>query len=532
MKNLLARLLNLKTEYERLFFKNEFAVFAGKNNKRLFRLLSILFITFLALSFAKGSYDYLYSKMNNPFTNWVNLPIKTDNYSKYKDEIKERFKSEALRDSFNLKPLTGYLTDLTKWYNKKGKRVYKRGRSVDAYDDILKAVLSESNTVWKKQNFKLTDTIDKKYYYDIIVTESFLKRLNYKLEDSLRRVKYANFDSNNNNVSFWVDLLAVVKDLPSKCDYIFFPNLYNSINNGIETGYPIVSVGKGNQFEILTKSSDTQSVTNEVIKALGKVGEDISQAEEDIEIASFKIAEKDQRKVYKFFFEDEEYAHIELIQQFEKYKPKQQIEFEYFINIQNNKSIKLENIDDPYEYAFNFKDLSKIRDFYDFMKDEFKVSIEMSQIESKENFAFVSALTLITSFVIFALSLITIIIYLINLLSAHLNSIKKNLGTYKAFGLSDVKLNTIYLKIVLTILCIGTLVSFVIIFIIAKIGLVDRLLCLLMPGLDQSIKSISVFNNWNLMAVLLLFSLSIFLTHQTIKKILNKTPGDLIYNRS
>lgn len=529
MKDLLARLLNLNTEYERLFFKNEFAVFSGKNNSRLLRLISILLITFLALSFAKGSYNYLHNKMNNPFTNWVNLPVETDNNKSQKANIKNHFENVTELEKYHLKSLKGYKIDNPRWFDRNGEKVYSRGRSVDVDDNILKAILDEDNLLWKKNNFELKDEVEKEYYYDIIVSTNFIKSLNYKFEDGLRKIKYANFDSNKNDLSFWLDILAVVEDLPNQCDFIFFPNLHNSIYN--QNDNPIIPQGEPANFQILTKNNDKQAVLNEVVEALGKIGKGISELDSDIEVEPFTIAETDQRNVYKFFFDDGAYTHRKLTSYFSANKEQKKNELEYFIDIHRKKSVDAQSIVNPYEFAFNFKNLNKIRNFYEFIKNRFGVSIEMSQIEAKENFAFVSALTLITSFVIFALSLTTVIIYLINLLSTHLTSIKKNLGTYKAFGLSDNKLNGIYLKIVFCILCIGTLTSFLIIFLIAKLRLIDKLL-VMFAGLDSSVKSISVFNSWNLISVLLLLGISGFLTHQTIKKILNKTPGDLIYNRA
>jgi len=306
-------------------------------------------------------------------------------------------------------------------------------------------------------------------------------------------------------------------------------NLHNSIYN--ENDNPIIPQGESSNFMVLTENNDKQAVLEKVITTLGKIGEGLSKIDSDIEIEPFTIAENDQRNVYRFFFDDGDYAHRKLTGYFNKNNEQQKVELEYFIDVHRKRSINPQSIVNPYEFAFNFNNLSKIRSFYDFIKNKFGVSIEMSQIEAKENFAFVSALTLITSFVIFALSLTTVIIYLINLLSTHLTGIKKNLGTYKAFGLSDNKLNGIYLKIVFSILCIGTLISFLIIFLISKLRLIDKLL-VMFAGLDPSVKSISVFNSWNLVSVLLLLGISGFLTYKTIKNILNKTPGDLIYNRA
>ena len=65
----------IRSDFELIFFSNEYKALAGNNLRTILALFTILFFTFLALGFAIGSLENLEKKMDNPFTNWVALPI-------------------------------------------------------------------------------------------------------------------------------------------------------------------------------------------------------------------------------------------------------------------------------------------------------------------------------------------------------------------------------------------------------------------------------------------------------------------------
>lgn len=526
MKRLIQLILNLKHDYEWLFFKNEFNELTGEKYNRLSRLIAILLVTFLALSYAKGSYDYLNQKMNNPFTNWVTVPIETQQNELKRQPIQRYFEKDENRKAYGLSNLSGYSSAEEFFYTKNDTTVIDQlGRTVepDKERNLLKQILNEDNVIWTKLDLS-TDTlqIGNKSYYDIIINSDFLKRLGYDEDKKLYKVRC---EYQANKTDLWLNVIALVKQLPNNASYLHFPNLYNALDR--KTDFTFIDGEAGNQFQLLAKEADKTKFINQMKETLS-FGDDIDV--QSTEVEPFEISDNQTLHLYKFFLKDELVTNQQVREELDKAGTLESNDIWHYVPF--NQSTRLERIEKPYYFAFNFDKLHFVRKFKDFMKKEHKIEVEMSQVESKENFAFVSALTRTISLILFILGLATIIIYLINLLSTHLNSIKKNLGTYKAFGLSDAKLNSIYLKIVFSILCIGTLFSFIIIFVIGKLRLIDRLLPKLIAGLDPNIQSISVFNNWNVLAVLLLFSLSIFLTYQTIKRILNKTPGDLIYNRT
>ena len=64
---------NLLNEYLKLLAERESGVVLGKKWFNLWLLTAVLAATFLSISFSNGSMIYLSEKMNDPFTNWVNI---------------------------------------------------------------------------------------------------------------------------------------------------------------------------------------------------------------------------------------------------------------------------------------------------------------------------------------------------------------------------------------------------------------------------------------------------------------------------
>lgn len=526
MKGLVRFILNLKHDYEWLFFKNEFNELTGEHFNHLLRLMAILLVTFLALSYAKGSYNYLNKKMNNPFTNWVTVPIETTEHKHKREPIKRFFDTDSNKINYGLSSLSGFSISEEFFFMKDDTSVIDQlGRTIDPKKEsnLLKQILNQNNLIWSTNDFN-TDAfkIDSQYYYDIIINTDFLKRLSYEGNEKLLKVKC---QYKEDEIDIWLNIIAIVEQLPNNATFLCFSNLYNALD--AESRITFIDEDKGNRFQVLSTELNKAKITNQLINAL-PIGKHIDAGSTEVKL--FQTHSNQSLNLYTFFLDDKLVSYKTFGDQLRDAGLLNRNDVWHYIPF--NKSPEPEFIKKPYYFAFNFDKLHFIRKFKNYLKTEYEIEVEMSQVEAKENFSFVSALTQTISLILFILGLATVIIYLINLLNTHLNSIKKNLGTYKAFGLSDNKLNTIYLKIVLVILSISTIFSFILIFMISKLGIIDWLLPKLIAGLDPNIKSISVFNHWNLIAVLLLFGLCIFLTYQTIKKILNKTPGDLIYKRS
>ena len=180
------------------------------------------------------------------------------------------------------------------------------------------------------------------------------------------------------------------------------------------------------------------------------------------------------------------------------------------------------NLANPHYLAFNFNKLDKVRDFNEFLKTDprFGMEISMDQVEAKENFALVSRLTGLIAIILLGFSILSIVFYINSLLTTHLEGIKNNLGTLKAFGLNNKFLISVYIKIIILFIIISIIIGYLISFGIKMLEV----------GFSK-IPVIDLFDYRIFITMIVILLFSSYISFISIRKILLKTPGDLIYNR-
>ena len=160
-----------------------------------------------------------------------------------------------------------------------------------------------------------------------------------------------------------------------------------------------------------------------------------------------------------------------------------------------------------------------MRDFSEWLLAR-DIELPMEVVENQENFALVSLLGWFIGIILVIFSVLSIVFFIKNLVEGHLNQIKPNLGTFKAFGLPDQFLISMYSRIVTVLLVVSFGISILII-------AVDDILLTFLQTEDT-------FNVWNLLlwgAIVLLFFSSLYFARRIIRNILNQTPGNLVYGR-
>lgn len=118
--------------------------------------------------------------------------------------------------------------------------------------------------------------------------------------------------------------------------------------------------------------------------------------------------------------------------------------------------------------------------------------------------------------------------FISNLLKNHLNKIKMNIGTYKAFGLSDKETRKIYLTIMMRFIFSGMIISVLIAYIAGYFInnlFKDRI------KLEEMTNYFVLADISTFILIVVIFIVSLTVSYLNITKILSKTPGDLIYNR-
>lgn len=166
-----------------------------------------------------------------------------------------------------------------------------------------------------------------------------------------------------------------------------------------------------------------------------------------------------------------------------------------------------------------------IRDFESYVRDTFKVRIEMSQINAKENFNAVSAMGNILSWVIIVFAIVCIVLFIVNLLQSYFQKVKRNLGTFKAFGISDKALISVYVIILTAIMLVAIIVS------ITVTWLAEG--CLHLCGVlkDGVFDYLSLWSIKTGCSIIIIIFASTYTVYFVMSRLLKSTPGDLIYDR-
>jgi uncharacterized membrane protein YqjE len=119
-------------------------------------------------------------------------------------------------------------------------------------------------------------------------------------------------------------------------------------------------------------------------------------------------------------------------------------------------------------------------------------------------------------------SVFSVALFIFNLLRNHLLKIRMNLGTFKAFGMSNTEIKSIYKGIIRRFCITGIGMA------LAGVFVIDLLVVLIFI---RELHPLHMFNPYTLIAVLAI----IISVEWTVKKssdsILENTPGDLIYGR-
>lgn len=72
------------------------------------------------------------------------------------------------------------------------------------------------------------------------------------------------------------------------------------------------------------------------------------------------------------------------------------------------------------------------------------IQIDSGMIKEKKNFNYLGKITFFVAAMLIIFAVMAISLFVSNLLKSHLNRVKMNIGTYKAFGLSDGESTRIY----------------------------------------------------------------------------------------
>lgn len=525
----------MKNDYFRLFVKREGKVVLGKNYSNFWILTLVLVATFLAIAFSNGSMKYLQFKMDDPFINWVDIQNEYNDGDF--DGLSYALSDEAAAEEYHYRDFQSDYQFSYFFFGKEDQmNQYLKCRFFGRLNsELVQAILSEDNVVGGVAIEDLS--ILSENSIGVIITADVLEKLGYsKAPSYIDLYSYSpgadslGFTLDNNRARAPLPVLGVVKKLPGNVDLIGSRYFYEQATNDITHPF---NLGKEEYARSLYYSVpaevDLEEFKNAVLSAIEPLKDTLE----------FVVDEYS-------FYPEEQLSYIysrnggQTLSSFVSINAANG-EAPYSLISKVNELVMARYADQDvhrlYNYEFrdqtlttqayisvHFDDLGKIADFEEFV-NQYRVKIEMSQINAKENFNAVSIMANILSWAMIAFAIVCIILFIVNLLKSYFQKVKRNLGTFKAFGISNKELISIYLFIMLALVVLSVLASLVAVY------LVQILLPILGIMKDGDFNYLSLWNTKTLLSAIIIVAASIFTVWKVMNNMLKLTPGDLIYDR-
>ena len=527
---------NIWGDYLKLFLRREGIVVLGKNFSNVWLLTSILTVTLLAVAFSNGSLIFLEDKMNDPFINWVD--IKNDNQDSAFANLEAALSDDQNALKFDYKGYEyGYEFSYFYFGKEGGDHEYLKCRFFTQLNsELVDAILKDDNVVngWKVESiYDITENS-----IGLIITEKALNSLGYTeapayidLYSYSIGAEELGIDTYNERARAPLPVLGVVKRLPGNVDIISSSRFYEQNWNSIYT------------FN-LCKEDYAKSLCYFVPSDL-----DVAEFEADMTSALSECTDVEFVIDTEGFYPDEQFSfkHRVVKGGQENYATyvrmivTDTLEMDYFaIKAANEKVMDKYACHDvhrlyPYMYdpvssstgaylSVHFNNLNTISDFQSWV-NEFGVEIEMSQINAKENFNSVRLMAGVLSWAIIFFAVICILLFIVNLLKSYFQKVKRNIGTFKAFGISNKELIVVYLLIIGFLVGVSLIISFVIVLVIQELLPVFGIMK------EGVYNYLSLFSIKTTCSMFIIIVSSLFLVYRLMSNMLKATPGDLIYDR-
>jgi len=480
-----------------LLQSREYILLVGKN--KLILLVVILLSTLISLGHVIEGLRVLETSMKNPFTNWVDVS------NRFEDGTNLLIRDiESYKDSFHITNIIGYHRPKHEIVKRDFTSELIKNRSLSINDPLVSMIFSDENLI---HSFVDKEIILKEFNdCGIVVSEKFVNRIGYSnpldVNEIVYSYQYLPNTGEDYDTYFKIPVVCIVKELPNNVDFVAedkFFKLYRANNILID-----------------------ESISSSYVRVLIDPRFDIASIN-DVRIE--ELIFQDEVLIYDKLYN---YYEILLKNQLDKvaraeFRKELITKYSDIISFDELSCGELNSRDElsvDY-YAYNFNSLENIKDFSKFALTEYGIEIPIKQVESKQNFFIVSRIAFLFVFILVIGCIFSIVLFLNNILRNHLEFIKPNLGTLKAFGMADRSIQMIYYKIIIKFFLIGSIIAFTIAciyhFIFNNLDV---------KGWYFNIYDLKILFIW----LAILMSLIVFF-YYSINKVLAKTAGDLIYNR-
>lgn len=522
-------------DYLKLFLRREGKVVLGKNYSNIWLLTAVLTATFLAIAFSNGSLIFLADKMKDPFINWVD--IKNDNQNKEFVNLEAELGSPDNAEMYHYKDFEyGYEFSYFFFGKEDSEHEYLKCRFFGKLNtELVSAILSKENVVGSAAVSSVDDIPETTI--GVIITEKALSSLGYDSAPSyIDLYSYSTgadalgIKTIDNRARAPLPVLGVVKRLPGNVDIISSSRFYQQNWNDVHT----FNLNKESYASSLCYFVPPEIDISEFNSDLRKELESRTDIPFNIDDEGFYPEDQFSFKHHVVRGGNDYYAYYVKIVTLS-----QTISYDV-ISAANDAMLEKYASKDvhrlyPYIYdegysstgaylSVHFEDLNAINEFQAFASG-FGVDIEMSQINAKENFNSVRLMAGVLSWAMIAFAIICILLFIVNLLQSYFQKVKRNIGTFKAFGISNEELIRVYMLIMAFLVLISVVIAFVLVFALQELLIV----CGVMK--EGVYSYLSLISGKTACAVLIIVVSSLYTVYDLMRRMLKSTPGDLIYER-
>ena len=510
--------------YNKVFARNEFkSVVSG--GRKFILLILIAIISLWSIGFSSGASKYLKEKMDSPFVKFlkVDIPFQLAQKQSYIDELKKVMKQDSIVNGYDVHGVSFTSFNFISFYtnnstsSKARKSETAKISMISPNDEMY--VFMKSKGLFKNDQFVDFSVAN----YSIVVTEEYLNRLGYN-DEYPAFLDFRFRGVGNEEFSVPIGIAGIVSQLPDKCDILCTEDLFPHI-----AGYT--------QYSILDPN------------ASGHLNEYVIYTEKPIQGIKSDILEFDPQGLEK--------------QSIGSGKPYYVFPFDSNLS-QGELDSELTELLGSYQRIYNFNAVGQIANtnlsgvIYDKLivemssleqvnqlrkmmlgintrfssltskQQKIGLVIDMDVIESRNNFMTFNSVSKILSRVLVLISIGFIIVVLIQTLLQHINKNAKNIGTLKAFGMSNRIIGITYVLISFVIIGIVYLASVALLYLMADITTNAVLSLVRLDTGGEKLYDFTVLLTYLpffTIFPLLIVALTIWL------KIRNETPGDLIYER-
>lgn len=514
------------TEYLRLLIKRESKEVLGRSCANMWLLACVLTATFISIAFSNGSMKYLSEKMNDPFTNWVSIS-KTFDESDF-DGLRRALDEEEIQHHYQFGDVQSDNYMAYSFVGRGDKIHYLQGRFFNNLDSkLVRAILDEKNVIGESAvDFgKLNDRA-----FGFIITGDVLRKFGYDEKNIPAYIDYLRLSTGADTlgVHFVKDdyaalpmpLLGVVKRLPGNMDFIssrfFLEQDQDDLRHPLNLNNP-------EYLSTLTYFLPEEVEEETFEKAVAAaVPDSLATAYKILPDPKKELQTWKKGRVMSVFFDSYELP-VKVYQDIAD-KLAEGFREPGIIRLYDYNTGEFTLSNSQY-ISVNFNSLDSIRAFETFANDNYRVKIEMTQVNAKENFHAVSIMANILSWAMIAFSLVCIIMFIVNMLQSYFQKVRRNLGTFKAFGISSGELIKVYVFILLCIIVAAIVIA------LGISWLVELVLPLLGVLKDGQYSYLSLWSVKTLCAVAIVLVATVVTVRVVMQQMLRRTPGDLIYDR-